>query len=241
MSISAKTMELLKIARCADVCDALDSMGLQDIYEMSVNMRPLFPGIRFCGLAHTEEWDYDDHRMGNMTYDEFDNLQYKPQSDGGHSAYLTPGVNNYGGASGDVYVIAAKGSRGGIMGSANGLWCMKEGVVGFVIDGTMRDSGEAILQKMPVFSTVRSYTHPNGRIRLKSDNKPVVCAGVLVNPGDVVIGDDDGVIVVPQNIADEVAVRAYKIQQKDRRDRRGLYEMRNMDFDETVELLPDID
>ena len=241
MAISEKTMELLKLARCADVCDALDSMGLQDTYEMALNMRPLFPGIRFCGIAHTQEWDYYDRKMPAMTYDEFDKLQYASIEDGGYSAYLRPGVKRYEPKPGEVLVLAAQGSRGGILGSANTLDYMYKGVVGMVVDGTMRDSTESIMQKAPVFSTVRSYTHPDGRIRIKSDNEPCVCAGVLVRPGDVVIADDDGVIVVPQDIADEVAVRAYKVQQKDRVDRRRFYESLGRPYDETVELLPDID
>lgn len=241
MAISEKTMKLLKLARCADVCDALDSMGLQDRYEMDLNMRPLFPGIRFCGIARTQEWDYFEHKMPAMTYDEFDKLQYAPIEEGGYSAYKRPGVGSYEPQPGDVFVIAAQGARGGILGSANTLDYVYKGVVGMVIDGTMRDSGEAIMQKAPVFSTVRSYTHPDGRIRIKSNNEPVVCAGVYVCPGDVVIADDDGVIVVPQDIADEVAVRAYKIQQKDRIDRRRFYENLGREFDETVELLPDLD
>jgi regulator of RNase E activity RraA len=241
MAISKKTMELLKIARCADVCDALDSMGHQDTYEMSVTMRPLFPGIRFCGIAHTQEWEPWERKMAAMTYETFDKIQYAAIEDGGYNAYWRPGVDIYNGAEGDVFVIAAKGIRGGILGSANTLDFAAKGVVGFVIDGTMRDSNEAIMQKSPVFSTVRSYTHPNGRLRIKSDNEPCVCAGVLVHPGDIVMGDDDGVIVIPQSLAGEVAVRAYKIQQKDRKDRRGFYERLNRPYDETVELLPDID
>jgi regulator of RNase E activity RraA len=215
-------------------------MGLQDIYEMSVDMKPLFPGIRFCGIAHTEEYDYDDHRIPYMSYEEFDSTQYVPIYEGGHSSLRQPYIKNYEGNPGEVYVIAAKGSRAGILGSANVLGYMAKGVIGFVIDGTMRDSGEAIMQKTPVFSTVRSYTHPNGRIRIKNDNQPVVCAGVLVRPGDVIIADDDGVIVVPQDKADEIAVRAYRIQQKDRRDRRVLYERLGFEYDTTVDLLPDL-
>ena len=64
---------------------------------------------------------------------------------------------------------------------------------------------------------------------------------IYVCPGDVIIADDDGVICIPQGIADEVASRAYKIQQKDRRDRRRYYEKLGRTYDETVELLPDLD
>lgn len=241
MPLSNKTIELYRILRCADVCDALDSMGLQDLYEMALTMRPMFPGIRFAGPAHTIEFDRYDRRMPAMSYEEFDKKQYAPIEEGGYSSYALPGVPKYQGARGEVLVIAAHGTRAGVLGSANTLDYMTKGVVGFVIDGTCRDSGECIMQRSPVFSTVRSYTHPMGRIRIKSDNQPVVCAGVVVRPGDMIVADDDGVIVVPQDIADEVGRRAYRIQQKDRVDRRRFYEKLGRKFDETVELLPDLD
>lgn len=241
MAVSKETLEILRMCRGADVCDALDSMGLQDRYEFALNMRPLIPGTKFAGIAHTQEFDYYDRKMPEMTYEEFDKKQYAHIEDGGYSAYTRPGVNRYAGAEDEVFVIAAQGSRAGILGSANTLDYMTKGVVGFVIDGTCRDTGECILQKAPVFSTVVSYTHPQGRIRVKSDSEPVVCAGVYVCPGDVIVADNDGVICVPQGIADEVAKRAYKVQQKDRKDRRKFYEKLGREFDETVELLPDID
>jgi regulator of RNase E activity RraA len=240
MAIAKKTLELYQILRCADVCDALDSMGLQDRYEMALNMRPMFNGIRFAGIAHTQEFDKFDRKMPEMSYEDFNKKQYSAIEDGGYSSYALPGVAKYAGAPGEVLVIAAHGTRAGILGSANTLDYATKGVVGFVIDGTCRDSGECIMQKSPVFSTVRSYTHPMGRIRIKSDSQPVVCAGVYVRPGDMVVGDDDGVVCVPQEIADEVGRRAYKIQQKDRVDRRRFYEKLGRKLDETVDLLPDL-
>ncbi|TVR52227.1 MAG: RraA family protein [Spirochaetaceae bacterium] len=241
MPVTKQTIELFQILRCADVCDALDSMGLQDRYEMGLAMRPMFPGIRFAGIARTQEFEKFDHRMPAMSYDEFDQKQYKDIEDGGYSAYTRPGVEPYVAAPGDVVVIAAHGTRAGVLGSANTLDFMTHGVVGMVIDGTCRDSGECIMQRSPVFSTVRSYTHPMGRIRIKGTGEPVVCAGVNVCDGDMIIADDDGVICVPQKIADEVAKRAYRIQQKDRIDRRRFYEKLGRAYDETVELLPDLE
>ncbi len=241
MAISKKTMEYLKMARCADICDALDSMGLQDTYEMSRGMRPLFPGIRFCGVAATQEWEKTDRKVPYMSYEDFEKLQYAPVEEGGYGAYSKPGVPTYVPQEGDVVVIAANGLRGGILGSENTMNMMNQGVVGFVLDGQMRDTPESISQGSAVFSTSISYTHPMGRIHIKSVGEPVVCDGVKVCPGDAVIADHDGVVVVPQKYADEIAYRAYKIQQIDRRNRRANYEKAGKEFDETVELMPDIE
>ena len=127
MPVSKKTMDLYQILRCADVCDALDSMGLQDRYEMALNMRPMFGGIRFAGPAHTQEFDRYDRRMPAMSYEEFDKKQYAAIEDGGYSSYARPGVAKYDGTPGEVLVIAARGTRAGILGSANTLSYMAKG------------------------------------------------------------------------------------------------------------------
>lgn len=238
MAVSKEVLEKMRIARCADICDALDSMGLQDRYEMCLEMRPLFPGIRFCGIAHTQEYVRTDQRMPYLAYEEFDRLQYTVISEGGYHFMKTKDIPGYNGGKDEVLVIDAKGARAGVLGSENTLNLFSNGVVGFVIDGTFRDSPESIMQKAPGFCTVRSYTHPQGRLHIHTDNQPIVCGGVVVRPGDIVAGDDDGIIVVPQDIAAEVADRAYKIQAKDRVARRATYAKLGIPFDKTVELLP---
>jgi regulator of RNase E activity RraA len=73
-----------------------------------------------------------------------------------------------------------------------------------------------------------------GRIRPVADREPIVCAGAPVGPGDLVAADDDGVIVIPDAIADEVLDRARRIQEVDRPDRRDGYTKLGLPFDETV-------
>lgn len=229
MPVSKETLEIFRSVRTSDVTDALDSMGLQERYEMDPAMRPMYQGIRFAGIAHTAEYDIIDKPLSEMSYEEFDERQYKPGPEGlWHEAgsWGTPD---------EVLVIDAKRTRAGILGSNNTLTGRRKGVVGFVIDGTCRDSTECILQQTPVFSTVRSPAHPMGRIGPVSDSKPIVCAGVVVRPGDVIIADDDGVVVVPQTIADEVARRAKLVQEKDRPGRRAGYEALGLPLDETVQ------
>ena len=228
MPVSEKTLRIFRSVRTSDVTDALDSMGLQQRYEMDPAMRPLFAGIRFAGIAHTAEYRPIDRPLRPMTYEEFDEQQYRSGPDGlWHEAGPW-------GARDEVLVIDARRTRAGILGSNNTLGGRQRGVVGFVIDGTCRDSGECILQKTPVFSTVRSPAHPMGRIGAVSDGQPIVCAGVVVRSGDVIVADDDGVVVVPQQIADEAARRAELIQAKDRPGRRAGYEALGLPPDDTV-------
>jgi regulator of RNase E activity RraA len=229
MPISKETLAVLRSVRTSDLADALDSMGLQQRYEMDPAMRPMYAGIRFAGIAHTAEYDLIGKPLAAMSYEEFDERQYKPGPEG-----LWREAGPWG-APDEVLVIDAKRSRAGILGSANTLGGRIQGVVGYVIDGTCRDSAECILQKTPVFCTVRSPAHPMGRIGPVSDNQPITCAGVRVEPGDAVVADDDGVIVVPQAIADEVARRARLIQDKDRPGRRKGYEALGLPLDDTVQ------
>ena len=228
MPVSRETLGIFRSVRTSDVADALDSMGLQRRYEMAPAMRPLYGGIRFAGIAHTAEYNLIDKPLPAMSYEEFDRRQYQPGPKGlWHEAGPW-------GADDEVLVIDAKGTRAGILGSNNTLTGRIKGTVGFVIDGTCRDSSECIIQRTPAFCTVRSPAHPMGRIAPVSDNKPITCAGVRVEPGDVIVADDDGVMVVPQAIADEVARRAKLIQDKDRPGRQQSYEALGLPPDGTV-------
>ena len=71
-------------------------------------------------------------------------------------------------------MIDAKRTAAGILGSTNTMSGSLKGVVGYVIDGTCRDSAECILQKTPAFCTVRSPAHPMGRIGPVSNGEPIV-------------------------------------------------------------------
>lgn len=226
--VSKETLEILRSVRTSDISDALDSMGLQQCYQMDPAMRPLYSGIRFAGIAHTAEYDLIDRPLKSMSYEEFDKRQY------GGPEPLWKEAGEWGGPD-QVLVIDAKRTVAGILGSANTLQGRAKGVVGYVIDGTIRDSYECIIQKTPGFCTVRSPAHPMGRIGPVSNNEPITCAAVRVRPGDVIVADDDGVMVVPQDLADEVARRARLVQDKDRPGRRENYKKLGLPLDETVQ------
>ena len=228
MMIDPDTLAAARTVRTSDLSDALDSMGLQERYVMDPRMRPLFPGIRFAGIARTMAYELMDRALEPMSYDEFAERQYAPGPEG-----LWREAGPYG-APDEVLVVDAKGTIAGVLGSNNTLQARVKGTVGFVIDGVCRDSHEATLQRTPVFCTVRSPAHPMGRIRPVSNGEPIVCAGVEVRQGDLVVADDDGVTVLPQDIAAEVVDRAVRIQEVDRPGRKDGYIKLELPLDETV-------
>ncbi len=228
MSSEDRILQVLRTIRTSDVSDALDSVGYQQRYVMMPTMRPLYHGIRFAGRARTYEYDIIDRPLPAMSYEEFAERQYK---DGPEGLWRDSGPMA---GQDEVMVIDAKGQPAGILGSCNTLSGRIFGMAGYVIDGTCRDSYECVLQKTPVFCTVRSPQHPMGRIGPVSCDKPIVCAGVVVKPGDYVVADDDGVVIVPKPLSEEVARRARLIQEQDRPVRRASYEKLGLPLDDTV-------
>ena len=87
---------------------------------------------------------------------------------------------------------------------------MKQGVVGVVVDGAVRDVAEIRQLQFPVFA--RGIVPNNGTEGyLGKINVPIQCGGVTVRPGDIIFGDDDGVVVTPQEMAEEVSKTAQSI------------------------------
>ena len=130
MTVSKSTLDILRRVRTSDVTDALNSLGYMNTYEMDPRLRPLFPGIFFAGIATTAEFNIVNRTIPRMSYDEFDDRQYKRNPDGTtHPAALWPAGHKFG-APDEVHVIDTKLSRCGLLGSNNVLKAKIEGSVG---------------------------------------------------------------------------------------------------------------
>jgi 4-hydroxy-4-methyl-2-oxoglutarate aldolase len=117
---------------------------------------------------------------------------------------------------GDVIVVDAGGYKetGGMWGEIMALAARKCGVEGVVIDGAARDI--AILREMnfPIFARTSS-PGSTAKKTFGSINRPISCGGVQVNPGDIIIGDDDGVVIIPQARAEEILQAGRERDQKE--------------------------
>jgi 3-hexulose-6-phosphate synthase/6-phospho-3-hexuloisomerase len=117
---------------------------------------------------------------------------------------------------GDVIVIDACEGKDAVWGELASWSCVVKGIAGVVIDGAVRDVDDIKKMKFPVFA--RYITPTAGEPRgLGETNVNIVCAGQKVNPGDWIIGDDSGVVIIPKEKAQEMANRAIDVMERENR------------------------
>ena len=219
-----KLLELFDGLRVADVSDGMDAVGLPNTGLMDPMIHPLWKDSetyrhRFVGIAVTARYVPTNRpAAGQRSTEDFDawvGNWYWKLSPEPFDVLLRPGSA--------LIIDDAEGVDVGSIGSYNILAWKKRGMVGVVTDATARDTDEIETQKVPLyFRGVGRGIRP-GRNEIESVNRPVVCGGVLVIPGDVVVADGDGVVVVPRAVAADVARYARTILDNDRAGRRELY------------------
>lgn len=222
--------------RVTDVCDALDAVGLIDTCTMDWQIRPLWRDAehfahRIYGVAHTVRFvptnrviprpvSFDDHNRWKTDW--YDNLAQGPKD---------AIVRN------EVLVFdAAELGDVGFIGSNNAQGWINAGALGCVTNGGCRDTDELTRQKVPVYSRKIARGVRPGRLEWNAEQVTVSCGGVMVNPGDLIVADGDGVIAVPAEHAGRVCELSWEVANYDKRERRRLYREAGMEPDETVDV-----
>jgi regulator of RNase E activity RraA len=221
--------------RVADVSDGMDQAGLANRGLVSAEIGPLWRDTthfahRIVGIAVTARYvPTNQPRLGALPTDEFNRWMSRWYNSRSPEPFV-PLLRE-----GSVLVIedAAEADVGSI-GSNNIMSWKARGCVGVVTSATARDTDEIIAEKVPLyFRRVGRGIRP-GRNEIESVNRPIVVGGVLVMPGDVVVADGDGVIVVPRSAAEQVAQYARATLETDKAARRGLYEKLGLPVDDSV-------
>lgn len=190
----------------AVISDVLDDMGFRN-QAMREDIRPLYPEAVVVGWA-----------MPVLSTDIFEIKEepYKGEIDAVDSLKKN-----------DVLVACTnRSTRTGFWGELLSTASRARGARGAVIDGFTRDVRKIIEMRFPVFATGVKPVNSKGRSMVIDYNCPVECGDVLVNPGDIVFGDMDGVVVIPKEVADEVISKALEKVEKEDLTRKALLEGR---------------
>ncbi|RFT15196.1 MAG: Dimethylmenaquinone methyltransferase [Candidatus Saccharicenans subterraneus] len=230
-----RLLELFKGLRVADVADGMDAVGLQNIGLMDPDIHPLWRDTtrfthRFVGIAVTARYvPTQKPPAGSRSTEDYDRWAgdwYERLSGELFTRLIRKGTA--------LVIEDAPGADVGSIGSYNILEWKRLGCVGVVTDATARDTDEIIVERVPLYFRKPGRGIRPGRNELESVNRPVVCGGVLVVPGDVIVADGDGVVVVPRARAEEVARYARKIMEADKAGRRDLYKKVGLKEDPTI-------
>jgi regulator of RNase E activity RraA len=223
--------------RVADVSDGMDFAGLRNIGLMGPEIHALWKDTdeydhRFVGIAVTVRYvpTQKPPEGGDMSYEEYrawEGAWYNELSPEPFVDLIRPGTA--------VIIDEAPDADVGSIGSFNILAWQIAGADGVVTDATARDTDEIITQKVPLYFRKPGRGIRPGRNEVESVNRPVVIGGVLVNPGDIIVADGDGVIVVPREYALEVAEFGHKIIEADKEGRRSLYEQLGREKDASLD------
>jgi len=167
----------------AVLSDALDEMGIRD-RAMGEHLRPLSPDLVFAGWARTVSC-MDLHYVHEDSY----SLEIEALDS------VLPG---------EVLVVATGGSkRNAPWGELLSTAAMARGARGAVVDGLVRDVKKILKLGFPVFTAGIKPVDSRGRGIVVDYNVPVECGGVVVSPGDLIVGDFDGIIAIQAEKVDE--------------------------------------
>ena len=198
MTVTGSLAERLREVGTAGLSTALRKRGYHDVFVDGV--RPLAPGMRLAGPARTLRF-----------------VPFRPDLSASRGGGFNPQKRAFDTVEpGEVLVIEARGlTDAGTLGDILALRAHARGAAGVVSDGAVRDAEAVASIGLPVFA---AGAHPSvlGRRHVPWETDVVIaCGGTAVVPGDYVVGDGDGVLVVPSGLAAEVLAEAGEEERRD--------------------------
>jgi regulator of RNase E activity RraA len=192
LSTEAKTK--LRSVSTATLTSQLQKNGLRDTFL--AGLYPLRPDLRMVGYAFTLRYIPAREDLADERYDNTRNVQ--------RLAVEAVGPE-------DVLIIDARGEvSAASLGHILGTRITQRGAAGFVTDGALRDTPGFRDLELPTYIRAAHATTSFVAHHPVDMQVPIGCAGVAVTPGDVVVGDAEGVVVIPAHLAEEVAHGAYE-------------------------------
>ena len=186
--------DVLKALAAAPTAMISDALGRWG--NMDASIRPVAPGMQCCGTAFPVRcWPSD-----NLTIHRAVSL-----CEPGAVLVIDGGTSRDTALLGEILVYAAR----------------LRGIAGIVLQGLVRDFAAIAAQGLPVFAQGATARGPV-KETLGAIEVPIQCGGVLVRPGDLVTGDDDGVVIVPQEEAAQVMERVKAIHHKEEKVKKAL-------------------
>ena len=174
------------------VTDVLDKMGYTNQW-LGKNIKSIGPVVTIAGEALTVKYT---HSLSNSIEDSIE----------GDTTMLEKIRNN------NVIVVDNGGNEmTGLWGGMSALIAKKKGAQGLVIDGGVRDTAYIIKQGLPIYARFTSPLDSLGRFKIIQTNVPIYINNIIIHPGDIIMGDYDGVLSIPKDIAEEVLLKAEKL------------------------------
>jgi len=228
-----RLLALFEGLRVADVSDGMDSVGLHGVGRVDPAVHALWRDTRkfthrIVGIAVTARYvpARQPPHPGGEGFDAWVGASYRERTPEPFVPLLRPGTC--------LVIEEAVGLDVGSIGSNNIMGWRLRGCVGVVTNGTARDTDEIITERIPLYFRGPGRGIRPGRNEIESVNRPVVIGGVTVVPGDVVVADGDGVVVVPRPYAERVARYARRVLKSDKAARKALYRRLGIPEDESV-------
>jgi len=222
--------------RVTDIRDGMDWMGLHHIGSVGCDIRPLWR-TKAAGFAQTYRHLPTREQVPDLSPDDYTKWAY----DYWYAQKWDMGAFKGQVGEGDFLVVDTMGMKTPAVGSMDSMVWAAVGVKGMLTNGGARDTDEQLYQKaLPVWHRWVVQPMYQGRVEFGEPNAAVEIDGASIRPGDLIVADGDGAIAVPADLIDDVLKYAIQEAENDRRDRAMLFDILNIEHDESVQSMFDV-